>query len=259
MHMLSDLSEEAQQYAEQEAWGKYRNVRYDTAEYVRQDGQWKRAGVLYMEVLIFELQGVTSTQGVDGFHVTHQNASPAVVREIARLSLKADLEEAEMKTIYDRVADQTWMEAFPRSKADIWNEAWEKVSAQRDILQLDQKVEALGPDQLLSEAEAETYAEHKNEYEIIRRVERLLEAEDPASIPSEKRDRVEFYLASLDPESLGNRWKSKVYRRGGEVMLSKNGHRKALEYFERALDAADRDEIAEVERIVENLREKVDL
>ena len=90
-------------------------------------------------------------------------------------------------------------------------------------------------------------------------VERLLEAEDPASIPSEKRDRVEFYLASLDPESLGNRWKSKVYRRGGEVMLSKNGHRKALEYFERALDAADRDEIAEVERIVENLREKVDL
>jgi hypothetical protein len=256
--MLSDLSDEAQKFAEEEAWGKYKNVRYDTAEYVRQDGQWKRAGVLYMEVLIFELQGVTSTPGVDGFHVTHRSASPAVVREIARLSLKADLGEAEMKTIYDRVADQTWMDAFPRSKEDVWNEVWDKVSGQREILQLDQKVESLGSDQLLSEAEAETYVEHKNEYEIIRRIERLLEDEDPARIPPAKRDRVELYLASLDPESLGNRWKSKVYRRGGEVMLSKNGHSKALEYFERALEAADRDEIAEVERIVERLREKLD-
>lgn len=258
MHMLSDLSDEAQQYAEQEAWGKYRNVRYDTAEYVRQDGQWKRAGFLYMEVLIFDLQGVTSTPGIDGFHVTHQSTSPAVVRELARLALRADLDEDEMKTVYDRVAGQTWMEAFPRSKEDIWEEACEKVWRERDILQLDRKVESLGPDQLLSTAEAETYIEHKSEFEIIRRVERLLEEEHPADIPPEKQDRVEMYLASLDPESLGNRWKAKVYRRGGEVMLSKNGYRKALEYFEYALEAVDRDEIAEVERLVKHLRDTLD-
>lgn len=255
--MLSDLSDEAQQFAEQEAWGKYRNVRYDTAEYVRQDGQWKRAGFLYMEVLIFDLQGVTSTPGVGGFHVTHRSASPAVVRELARLSLKADLEKGEMRTVYDRVADQTWMEAFPRTRDEIWTEAIEQVWTQRHVLQLDQKVESLGPDQLLSPADAETYIEHKNEYEIIRRVEQLVEGEAPDRIPPDKRDRAEMYLASLDPESLGNRWKAKVYRRGGEVMLSKTGYRKALEYFERALEAADRDEIAEVERLAAFLREEL--
>lgn len=256
--MLSNLSDEAQKHAEQEAWGKYRNVRYDTAEYVRQEGQWKRAGFLYMEVMIFDLQGVTSTPGVNGFHVTHQGTSPAVVREIARLSLKADLGEGEMKTVYDRVADQAWMDAFPRSREDIWEEVREKVWTERDILQLDQKVESLGPDQLLSTAEAETYIEHKNEYEIIRRVEHILEDEHPDRIPEEKRERVQLYLASLDPESLGNRWKAKVYRRAGEVMLSKNGHRKALEYFEYALEAVDRDEIVEVERLVEHLRGALD-
>ncbi|PSQ97610.1 MAG: hypothetical protein BRD55_01715 [Bacteroidetes bacterium SW_9_63_38] len=255
--MLSDLSDEARQYAEQEAWGQYRNVRYDTAEYVRQNGQWKRAGLLYMEVLIFDLQGVTSMPGINGFHVTHQSSSPAVVREIARLSLKADLEEGEMKVLYDRVADQTWMEAFPRSKDDIWAEASDEVATQRDILLLDRKVESLGSDQLLSAAEAEAYIKHKSEYEIIRRVERLLEVERAACIPPEKRDRVERYLASLDPEALANRWKAKVYRRGGEVMLSKNGYRKALEYFECALEAVDRDEFVEVERLVEQLRERL--
>lgn len=254
--MLSDLSDEAQRHAEQGQWGQYRNVRYDTAEFVRKEGQWKRAGFLYLEVLIFDLQGVTSTPHLEGFHETHQNTSPAVVREVARFSLRADIGQEELKTVYDRVAGQVWMDAFPRSKEEMWTEIRRQVWEQREAIQLDNRVEALGAD-LLSETEAQTFIERKNEYEIIRRVEQLLENEHPARIPSDKRARVETYLAALNPESLGNRWKAKVYRRGGEVMLSQNGKEKALEYFEYALEAVDQDELAEVERLVTYLRREL--
>lgn len=255
--MLSDLSDEAQRHAEQGQWGQYRNVRYDTAEYVRNEGQWKRAGFLYLEVLIFDLQGVTSTPHVDGFHETHQNTSPAVIREVARFAIRADIGREELKTVYDRVAGQVWMDGFPRSKEEMWADIRAQVWAEREAIQLDERVEALGTGELLTEAEARTFIERKNEYEIIRRVEQLLETEHPARIPADKRDRVETYLASLNPESLGSRWKAKVYRRGGEVMLSQNGKEKALEYFEYALKAVDQDELAEVERLVTYLRREL--
>lgn len=255
--MLSDLSEEAQRHAEQGQWGQYRNVRYDTAEYVRADGQWKRAGFLHIEVLIFDLQGVTSTPLVGSFHEARQNTSPAVVREVARYSIRANIGEEELKTVYDRVAGQVWMDLFPRSKEEVWADIRSQVWAEREAIQLDERVEALGTDGLLTEAEARAFIERKNEYEIIRRVEQLLETEHPARIPPDKRDRVETYLAALNPESLGNRWKAKVYRRGGEVMLSQNGKEKALEYFEYALTAVDQDELAEVERLVTYLRREL--
>jgi hypothetical protein len=257
--MLSDLSDEAQRHAEQGRWGEYRNVRYDTAEYVRNEGQWKRAGFLYLEVLIFDLQGVTSTPHLDGFHETHQNSSPAVVRETARFAIRADIDEAELKTVYDRVASQVWMEAFPRSTEEVWTDIRDQVGAEREAIELDRRVEAFGPGELLSEDEARTFIERKNEYEIIRRVEQLLEPEHPARIPADKCERVETYLAALDPESLGNRWKAKVYRRGGEVMLSQNGKKKALEYFEYALEAVDQDELAEVERLVQYLHRELNV
>jgi hypothetical protein len=255
--MLSDLSDEAQRHAEKEEWGPYRNVRYDTAEYVRKEGEWKRAGFLYVEVLIFDLQGVTSAPGVEGFHEAYQHSSPAVVREVARFARRADMRENELKAVYERVADQVWTDAFPRSRSEVWEELRATVRQCRKALQLEEKVEALGPDQLLSEAEAQAYIEQKSEYEIIRRVEQLLETEHPARIPPKKRERAQRYLAAIEPEHLGDRWKGKAYRRGGEVMLSQNGTRKALEYFEQALSSVDRDEVAEVERIVNQLRGEV--
>lgn len=252
--MLSDLSEEAQRHAENEEWGPYRNVRYDTAEYVREEGEWKRAGFLYVEVLIFDLQGVTSAPGVEGFHEAYQYSSPAVVREVARFARRADMEEGELKTVYDRVADQVWTDAFPRSRTDVWEEFRTTVRQCRTALRLEEKVEALGADQLLTEREAQAYIEQKSEYAIIRRVEQLLEAEHPARIPPKKQKRAERYLAAIEPDQLNDRWKGKAYRRGGEIMLSRNGKKKALEYFERALSSVDRDEVAEVERMVNRLR-----
>lgn len=255
--MFGELSEEAQRHSEQGNWAEYRNVRYDTAQYIQEQGNRKRAGFLYLEVLIFDLQGVSSTPGDEGFHEAYRAATPAVVKELARFGLEYNLGEDEMKTIFDRVAHQTWMEAFPRAQEEVWAEIRETVQKEKVAIRLTEKVEALGPDQLLSEEEADAYIASKNEYEIIRRVEVLLENEDPAGIPREKADRVEKYLASLNPESLTDRWKAKVYRRGGDVMLSRGGRKKALEYFERALAAAGQEELEEVERIVEQLRPKL--
>lgn len=255
--MLSDLSDEAQLYAENEQWGPYRNVRYDTAEYVRGQGEWKRAGFLYMEVLIFDLQGVTSEPGVRGFHEAYCSCTPAVAREVARFSLRAEMDKGELRTVYDRVAEQTWMDAFPRSRTNVWDEIQTNVWKQRAALQLEKKVEALGPDQLLSDAEAKAYLEHKSAYEVLRRVEHILENEDPARIPREKQNRAQLYLSAIDPDGLANRWKAKAYRRGGEVMLSRNGGEEALTYFERALEAVDRDEVAEVDRMVKQLRRRL--
>jgi hypothetical protein len=258
---LSELSDEAQQYAEREQWGQYRNVRYDTAEYVRQEGQWKRAGFLYVEILIFDLQGVTSAPGGEAFHEAYQSPTPSVVREVARVVLRAKMDEGELRTVYDRVADQTWMKAFPRSKADVWEELFSLVMEQRDAVLLEKKVETLGRDQLLSEAEFERYVECKDSYEVLRRVEQILENEHPERIPKAKRDRARAYLAAVEPDDLGNRWKAKAYRRAGEVMLSSNGQKgkkKALEYFERALEAADRDEVAAVKSHVKRLRRELE-
>ena len=251
--MLSDLSEEAQHHEEREEWGAYRNVRYDTAQYVKEQGEAKRAGFLYVEVLIFDLQGVSSSPGVDGFHEAYQSTSPAVVREVARFTIEAELEKAELKTVYDRVANQAWLDEFPRSKEDLWTDFVSEVWDVRKGIQLDHKVEQLGRDQLLSDAEAKSFIRRKNEYEIVRRVEYLLENERPTDIPPEKRDRAEMYLAAIDPEALADRWKAKAYRRGGEVMLSRNGQKKAREYFERALQAVDRDEVGEVERLLKEV------
>lgn len=257
---LSDLSDEAQQHAEHGRWGRYRNVRYDTAEYVRQDGDWKRAAFLYVEILIFDLQGVTSATEGDSFHEAYQSPTPSVVREVARFVLRADVGEEELRTVFDRVAEQTWLDAFPRSTTDVWSELLSLVAEERDALLLDRKVEVLGRDRLLSEAEFQRFVECKDPYEVLRRVEQILENEHPERLPTAKRDRARAYLAAVEPEDLGNRWKAKAYRRAGEVLLStdgQEGNEKALEYFEKALDAADRDEVAAVERQVERLRQEL--
>ncbi len=255
--MLSELSDEAEHHADQENWGQYRNVRYDTAEYVREQGDWKRAGFLYLEVLIFDLQGVAGTPGMNGFHEAYRTASPAVVKKLTRFALEYELSEPEIKTVYDRVAEQTWMDRFPRSREEVWEAIRDEIQAQRDAIRLTEKVEALDDNQLLSTEEAQAFVSAKNEYELIHRVETILKNEDPENIPPEKSKRAEMYLAALEPESLGSRSKAKVYRRGGEIMLSRGGERKALEYFERALQAMDRDERGEVKRMVEQLRPKV--
>lgn len=255
--MLSDLSDEARRHSDREEWGQYRNVRYDTAEYVRGQGEWKRAGFLYVEVLIFDLQGVTSAPGGHGFHPAYCSSTPSVAREVARFTRRAEMGKEELRTVFERVADQSWLDAFPRSRSEVWDELWTNVRKQQTLIELEEKVDALGPDQLLSEAEAEEYIEHKSEYELIRRVERILENEDPTRVPREKQNRARTYLAAVDPDALPNRWKAKAYRRGGEIMLSRDGRAKALEYFENALKAADPDERPDIERMVKRLRREV--
>lgn len=255
--MLSDLSDEAQRHAERGKWGLYRNARYETAERLRREGQWKRAGFLYVEVLILDLQGVAGPADAAGFHEAYQNPTPSVVREVARFALRADLGKEELKTVYKRVGKEVWRNAFPRSAEEVWRELYGYVAEERDALALDQKVEALGPDGLLSNAEARRYIKRKNPYEIVRRVERILETESPPDIPKEKRERAQTYLAAVDPNHLADRWKAKALRRGAEVMWSNNGKEKALEYAEAALKVVDPDEIVAIEKMAEALRADV--
>lgn len=250
---LTDLSKEAKHYWADEQWGKYRNVRYEAAEHVRGVDDWEQALYLYVEVMIFDLQGVCGF-GEEGFSKAHRGETPSVAHEMARLSLRHDLDEDELESIYTQVADEFWVEAFPRSRPDVWTEMWAILQEYRASVRLKARIESLGPDQLLSPAEAETYADQTDDYELIQRVGTLLEDEPPAGIPWEKRKRAHHYLSAVDIDCVGNRWKAKAYRWAGEILLSNNEKEAALTYFEKALDLADLDDRATVERRVKMLR-----
>lgn len=256
--MLSDLSEEAQRHAKDEKWGLYRNTRYDRAEQLRRNGRWKRAGFLYVEVLILDLQGVSSTPQTGGFHGAYQSPAPSVVREVARFALRAEMGKEELRNVYKHVAKEVWLDAFPRSPKDVWREIHAHVMEEREALALDRKVEVLGPDRLLSEAEAKRYIKRKNPYELVQRVEHILETESPPNIPREKRERAETYLAAVQPKYLADRWKAKALRRGAEVMWSNHGKEKALEYAEAALNVVDPDEMVAIEQMADALRHELD-
>lgn len=251
---LVELSNTAQRYAGNGQWGAYRNARYEAAESMRRQGNWARAGHIYVEVLIFDLQGVTSTPGASAFSRAYRVATPAVVRELARFSLREKMKEEDLKQVYARVVDQFWRDAFPRSRSEIWQEVREVVWRFRAKLRLDRKVQHLGSDELLTDKEAEVFMELKDDYAIIQRVEDILEDERPLCIPEEKRDRAHKYLAAVDIEEVANRWQAKAYRRAGEVMLSRNILPKALEYFEKSLEVVDPDERVAVEQMVKKLR-----
>lgn len=252
--MLSDLNQDARRHVENGEWGLYRNARYERAEHLRRNGHWEQAGVLYVEVLIFDLQGVTGGAGPPQYHEAYRSPMPAVVREVARFSLRSKMDGEEFRAVYRRVIDEIWMDAFPRSPQEVWTELRAHVVKAQEALALDQKVEALGGDGLLSKAEAQKYIERKNAYELVRRVEQLLENESPPDIPAEKRERVELYLAAVEPSRLADRWKAKAYRRGAEVMWSHNGTEKALEYAEEALKVVDPDELAAIEQMRDQLQ-----
>jgi tetratricopeptide (TPR) repeat protein len=254
---LTDLSKEAKQYWSNEQWGKYRNVRYETAEHVRREGQPKRAAFLYIEVMIFDLQGVNSGIGGQGFAETYRGEMPSVAREVARFALKEDLDEDALKAMYDQVVNQFWIEAFPRPVEEVWAELKQIVEQYRDTIRLHEKVEALGANQLLSSSDAETYAEISDDYDLLRRIGSLLEDEAPRDIPWEKRKRVHEYLSTVDIEQIGDRWKAKALRWAGEVVLSNGEKEAALEYFEDALASADRDDVAPIKRMVNTLRQEL--
>lgn len=255
---LTDLSKEAKQYWANEQWGEYRNVRYEMAEHVRGDGDWEKALYLYVEVMVFDLQGVTSGYGGEGFSQAHRGETPSVAREIARISLRQDLDEHVLKVVYDQVADEFWIGDFPRSQPDVWEETVTVVREYRDSVRLKEQIEALGPNQLLSPGKAETYAQQTDDYELIQRVGILLENEPPADIPWKKRKRAHDYLSAVDINRVGDRWKAKAYRWAGEVVLSNDEKEAALDYFEKALNLADLDDQATVKRRVNMLRETLD-
>jgi hypothetical protein len=252
---LTDLSKEAKHYWADEQWGEYRNVRYETAEHMRSEDDWKQALYLYVEVMIFDLQGVASGYGGEGFSQAYRGETPSVAREIARLVLRHDLGEDALETVYSRVADEYWIDAFPRSQTEVWEDMRDIIQEYHDSVQLKERIESLGPDQLLSPAEAETYAEQTDDYELIQRVGTLLEDEPPAGIPWEKRKRAHDYLSAVDIDRIGSRWQAKAYRWAGEVVLSNDEEDAALDYFEKALDLADLDDQATVERRVNLLRD----
>lgn len=251
---LSDLSKEAKQYWGDEQWGEYRNVRYETAEHVRSEGDYERAAYLYVEVMIFDLQGVASGTGDEGFNQAYQGETPAVARELARYCLRENLEADALKSVYDQVVDDFWVDAFPRTKEDVWEELRAVVEECRTALRLREKVESIGANQLLTSAEATSFAEIADDYEILQRVETLLEPESPTAIPWEKRKRAHDYLAAVDVKRIADRWKGKAFRWAGEVVLSNGERDEARRYFEKALEVAGRDEKATVERLANLVR-----
>lgn len=255
---LTDLSKEAKQCWSNQQWGEYRNVRYEMAEHAREEGNGKRAIQLYVEVMIFDLQGVASGYGEDGFSHAYRGETPSVARELARLSLRRDLDLDALEAVYDQVANEFWVEDFPRSQSDVWEELLTVLRKYRDSIRLKEQIEALGPDQLLPPDDAETYAQQTDDYELIQRVITLLEKELPTGIPWEKRKRAHDYLSAVDIHRIGDRWKAKAYRWAGEVVLSNDEREAALDYFERALDLADLDDQVAVKRRVKMLREDLD-
>lgn len=255
---LTELSNEAEQYAAHGRWGYYRNVRSETADHEHQKGNWKRAGFLYMEVMIFDLQGVASMAGPDGrdgFLQAYRSSTPAVARRVARFSLRADMGEDELRTVYERVTDQYWQDDFPRSRTEVWDEMRTIIWEHRQEIQLQKRVEALGSDQLLTEEEARAYVRLKDDYELVQRVEQILEVENAANIPRTKQERAQLYLSSVNVDRLSDRWKAKALRRSGEVLLSQNKKRKAVQRFERAVDVAGVEEKQVVRRMLRILRE----
>jgi len=255
---LTNLSKEAKQYWSNEQWGEYRNVRYETAEHVRGQDQHKRAAYLYIEVMIFDLQGVASGFGGEGFMKTHRGETPSVAREVARFTLKEDLDESALKVMYDQVVAQFWVEAFPRPEDEVWAEMKSIVETYRDTIRLKEKVEALGAAQLLPPSDAETYADISDDYELLQRIGTLLDDEDPRGIPWKKRKRVHEYLGTIDIDHIGDRWKAKALRWAGEVVLSNGEKQAALEYFEDALASADRDDAESIRTMVTTLRRELD-
>lgn len=255
---LSDLSKEAKRYWSDEQWGTYRNVRYEAAEHARRNGQWEQAVYLYLEVLIFDLQGVTGCANGSGFNQAYQGETPSVAREIARFCLQEDLDTGDLKTLYIQVAGEFWVEAFPRSQSDVWTDLRESVEEHRSTMQLRRRVESAGPDCLLSPEEAEMFIEKMDDYEVLRRVGTLLENESPDGIPWEKRKRAHEYLSSVDIWRIGDRWRGKAFLWAGEVVLSNGEKQAALEYFEDALDVVGQDDRAVASRLAGTLRRELD-
>ncbi len=255
---LTDLSKEAKQYWSNEQWGEYRNVRYETAGHVRRQGNWERAAYLYMEVMIFDLQGVASGFEGEEFMETHRGETPSVAREIARFTLREEFDEGTLRAIFDQVVDQFWVEAFPRSQDEVWKEVERIVDEYRDTIRLKERVEALGADQLLPQSEVEAFVEITDDYDLLQRIGTLLENESPSGIPWEKRKRVYEYLSSIDIDRLGSRWKAKAFRWAGEMVLSNDEKEAALEYFENALEIADRDDQPTMKKLASALREELD-
>jgi len=251
---LSDLSQEAKAYWAKDQWGAYRNVRYETAEHERRRGMGERAAYLYLEVMIFDLQGVTGATNGQKFNRAYQRETPSVAREIARFCRREEIDLDELKSMYRRVARKFWVDAFPRSRAEVWAHLRERVEDHRTTLRLREKVSAIGPDRLLSSEKAEAFARRANDYEVLQRVGTLLEGEPPAGIPWPKRKRAHEYLSSVDIWSIGERWRGKAFRWAGEVVLANGETDAAMTYLEKARAVVGRDERAEVERLLGTLR-----
>ncbi len=224
------------------------------AEQVRRQGNWKRAGYLYLEVMIFDLQGVASGFGTNGFSRAYRSSTPAVAQEVARFSLHENVDREKLETVYDQVVDQFWIESFPRPTDEVWTELQQIVWEHRETIQLKKKVDHLGPDQLLPPEEAASFAKMSDDYDLLHRVGTLLEEESPTDIPWEKRKRAHMYLSAVDIDRIGKRWQGKAYRWAGQVVLSNDEKEAALTYFEKALSVADLDDRAAVKQMATTLR-----
>jgi tetratricopeptide (TPR) repeat protein len=253
---LSDLSKEAKQHWTNERWAEYRNVRYETAEHTRQEGDEQQAAYLYVEVMIFDLQGVCGT-AEDGFHRAYRGETPSVARELARFTLRDAVGMDDLKVLYDRVVGEFWIDAFPRPQPEVWGELRDVVEEYRTTVRLREKVEAIGAE-LLTPDEAESFAEMADDYELLQRVETLLEDESPTGVSWKRRKRAHDYLSAVDIKSIGDRWKGKAFRWAGTVVLANGEREEALRYFEKALDVAGRDERATVKRLANTLRHELE-
>lgn len=253
----STLSKEAKQLWSEKQWGAYRNLRYEMAEERRWENREEQAMFLYVEVMIFDLQGVASGVGEHGFSRAYRGETPSVAREIARFSLREHADQNQLREIYEKVAAEFWVDAFPRSQTEVWDELKDIVQDYRETLRLKEKVASLGSDQLLPSSEMEAYVEVADDYELLQRVGTLLEPESPRTVPWAKRKRAHDYLSDIDIHRIGDRWKAKAYRWAGTVVLSNGEKEAALDYFERALAVVDRDDQVVVERMAKTLRQEL--
>jgi hypothetical protein len=251
---LSDLSKEAKRHWAEEQWGAYRNVRYEAAEHERRNGEEKRAAYLYLEVMMFDLQGVTGATDGQKFNRAYRRETPSVARELARFCLRKEVGPDELESMYQRVVGAFWVDAFPRSRDEVWQDLRESVEDHRVTLRLREKASAIGPDRLLPAEEAKAFARRADDYEVLRRVGTLLEGESPTGIPWRKRKRAHEYLSSVDIGGIGDRWRGKAFRWAGEVVLANGEKRAALDYLEKALEVVGRDDRAAVERLAGMLR-----
>jgi hypothetical protein len=253
---LAELRAEADAHAQQGQWGRYRNARYTLAEGHRRAEHWRKAGPLYVEVMILDLQGATSGRGTGhwGFRPAYATLAPAPVHEAARFTRHRDLEVSGLRSLYTHVADRVWRTAFPRSQADVWKKVRPAVVRQRARLRLNRMLAQVGRAAMLPDKAASAYRTVADNFALVRRVEQLLAPVRLPEVSPARRSRAVSYLSGVEVAALTARWQGTAARRTGELMWALGAPAEARNYLQQARRAVGPVERVAVEGLLRRLR-----